>query len=218
MSDPGVGSEHERADPSPLHGAASPIGATQPTATSSHATLEGLSTIISVAVESLGVDSVGAMLLDGDGPLRVLGASDDVSSAIEAAQIETGTGPGIDAVRTGSTVTVDDIATDGRYRELRERIGHVEVGALLASPIRFRGAVVGNLNAITTRPRSWSSGQIKAHEAYARVVGVLLNLVATRNGSLAVATALRDQLELITTDDIAHDPRHQEDTGADPPR
>lgn len=55
--------------------------------------------------------------------------------------------------------------------------------AVVSAAVRARGDVVGNLNAICREPRSWSGAQVRAVEAYASPVGVLLRLGVRGDGS-----------------------------------
>jgi hypothetical protein len=68
-----------------------------------------LDRVMASATQVLQVDGVGLMLLDEHDVLRVAGASDDVSAALEHGQQDLGQGPGVDCVRSGRTVTVADL-------------------------------------------------------------------------------------------------------------
>jgi GAF domain-containing protein len=146
----------------------------RPTGLPSRSAAGRLESIVVAAAEVLRVDSVGAMLLDAGGSLRLIGASDALARAMEDTQIELDDGPGIEATRTGRDVVVADLARAGRWRALAERLVPIGGGAVLSSPIRVHDAVVGNLNAIARQPHRWTPGEIRAAGAYARMIGALL--------------------------------------------
>jgi GAF domain-containing protein len=130
------------------------------------------------ATAVLGVDSVGLMLLDDQDGLQAVGASDALSMAFAAAQELLAEGPGMDAVRWNRSVDVRDLADATTYRRLWGAVEGSGTRALLSSPVRVAGELVGNLNAILCHPHPWSAGEIRAIEAYADVIGLLLALTA----------------------------------------
>ncbi len=139
--------------------------------------------VLSAASEVLGVGSVGLMLLDDAGALRVVGVSDQVVAALEVAQRRLGVGPAIDSLRTSRTVAIDDLAESPAHRELwrwlRDGAQSPDAGvarAVLSAVVRVRGDVVGTLNAVQTDPQRWSPDQARAVQAYADIIGVLLRL------------------------------------------
>jgi GAF domain-containing protein len=146
----------------------------RPTGLPSRSAAGRLASIVAAAAEVLRVDSVGAMLLDPGGSLRLIGASDALARAMENTQIELDDGPGIEATRTGRDVAVADLARAGRWQVLAERLVPIGGGAVLSSPIRVHDAVVGNLNAIARQPHRWTPAEIRAAGAYARMIGALL--------------------------------------------
>jgi GAF domain-containing protein len=151
-----------------------------------------LDRVMASATQVLQVDGVGLMLLDEHDVLRVAGASDEVSAALERGQQSLGEGPGIDCVRSGRTVTVDDLSSAAPYEAVWQRLlrsadgdgsaeadgsagAHV-VHAVLSVPVRVRGEIVGTLNALRLAPMGWSTEHVRAVEAYAGIVGVLIRL------------------------------------------
>jgi GAF domain-containing protein len=147
-----------------------------------------LSDVLSAATDVLGVDGVGLMMLGDDDELRVVGVTDDAAAVLEAAQRQSQIGPGIDCVRTGRTVTVDDLSRAAEYAPVWERVRSAlgrsagsrgaGVGSVISAPVRVRGDTVGTLNALHRAPRHWHPSQVRAIEAYAAVVAILLRLEA----------------------------------------
>ena len=134
--------------------------------------------VVAAAGGVLDVDSVGAMLRDAGGELRLLGASDDLARLMEVAQLDTGHGPGIETTRTGHDVAIADLGTVTEPNQWAQRLRAAGAGAVLSSPIIVAGVVVGTLNSIVRRAHIWTPDEIRAQRAYARVIAAMLPLVA----------------------------------------
>lgn len=141
-----------------------------------------LDRLVSAASTVLHVDSVGVMLVGDADRARVVGASDALASALEQSQIDSGQGPGVDSLRTGKTVAVDDLAVHSGYRQLWRGVQPTGLRAVLSSPINVSDSVVGNFNAALRQPHAWTSTQIRANDAYACVIGVALGVTARATG------------------------------------
>jgi GAF domain-containing protein len=154
-----------------------------PPETEDRALLEHLDRVMEVARDVLRVDGVGLLLLDEDDRLRLVGASDAASTALERGQQHLNVGPAIDCVRGATTVMVTDLAGHTRYLALWRWLsgqarsqGDSPARAVLSAPVRVRGDVTGTLNALHKRPQRWSADQVQAIEAYGNIIGVLLRL------------------------------------------
>ena len=135
-----------------------------------------LARVVDSAVEVLGVDGVGLMLLDQHDALRTAGFTGLPTSALERIQIELDEGPGIDASRRGTTIAVSDLADSPGYGELWRRVSGTGIRAVLSSPVWVWGSVIGNLNAVRHDRHRWTSTEIRGNDAYAKVIGVTLDL------------------------------------------
>ena len=133
---------------------------------------------VQVGVDVLRVDSVGLMLLDEKGTLQAVGFTDDRASVLESTQVRVGQGPGLDTMDTCVTVAVADLAVVPAYAALWAGVSGNGLRAVLSCPIWAAGAVVGNLNAARRRPHTWTADEIREAEAYAKVVGLILDLAA----------------------------------------
>jgi GAF domain-containing protein len=142
-----------------------------------------LGATLTAALSLLGVDGTGLMLLDEHEVLRVVGVSDHASGVLELAQERIDEGPGVDCVRTGRTVAVDDLAAGRTYPRLwRFILNTVEAGravafrAVMSVPVVTGDDVVGTLNVMCAGARQWTPEQREAAEAYAAVIAGLLRL------------------------------------------
>jgi hypothetical protein len=133
---------------------------------------------VQVAVDVLRVDSVGLMLLDEHGTLQAVGFTDEHAAVLEATQARVRQGPGLDTMDTAVTVGVADLAMVPAYAALWAGVSRSGLRAVLSCPIWAGGAVVGNLNAARRGPHTWTADEIREGEAYAKVVGLILDLAA----------------------------------------
>jgi GAF domain-containing protein len=163
-----------------------------PPSTDEQQLLDRLDEVLRATTQVLRVDSVGLMLLDGHDALRVVGTTDDAAASLEAAQLELRIGPAIDCLGSGRSVSVDDLATGADYAPVwnwlttRPQPPATEVRSVLSAPVPVRGETVGTLNALHHTPQSWDAAQVRAVEAYAGLIGILLRLgaaVPTDGGS-----------------------------------
>jgi GAF domain-containing protein len=142
-----------------------------------------LAEVLTAACDMLDVDSMGLMLLDDAGVLRVAGASDPPAIALERVQQRLSEGPGVDCVRRGDTVAVDDLSGSDAYADVWAALEPIAARAVLSVPVCVGESVAGTLNALGTRPRRWTADSIRATEAYAGVIAVLLRLSAAARGT-----------------------------------
>ena len=137
---------------------------------------EGLTAVIDTAGRVLGVDCVGVLLLDEDEQLRTVASSDPIAAALEQAQQNLAVGPGVDSVRTATTVAIDDLRTVEAYRELADEVEQLGVRAVVSAPVWVNGAVAGNLNAMRLGSHDWAPDEVAAVETYADVIAALLQI------------------------------------------
>ena len=110
------------------------------------------------------------MLVAEDGhSLRYVASSDDVARQLELAHQEAGEGPCIDAFVRDACVRTDDLHAESRWPALRAALRDQPVRAVLGLPTRL-GAPVGTLNLYCEHPRAWDESEIRALEAYDRLL------------------------------------------------
>ncbi|SCX43415.1 ANTAR domain-containing protein [Klenkia marina] len=140
------------------------------------------------------VAGCGLMLADEQGHLQYVAATDAASAAMEDAQLRTGEGPCVDAFRQGETVTTDDAAGDPRWPGFADALSRAtdsasvgSVGAVLGTPLRLRGAVVGSLDVHHAAPHAWRDDETAALVRFGRVAETLLDVgvQAHQSGRLA---------------------------------
>ena len=165
------------------------------------ASVQRLGVVVSSGVEVLGVDSVGLMLLDENDVLRAVGFTDRPTAILEEAQAELNSGPGVESMRRSESVAVTDLSTDPAYADLWARVEHTGIRAVLSAAVRVRRIVVGTLNVAMHRPHDWSTDEVVASEAYAKVVAVTLDLAGQTADAVCLLNRLRSRLRLVRPPD-----------------
>ena len=140
-----------------------------------------LQRVVDACSELFDVAGCGLMLGDEHGQLQYVAATDATSGAIESAQLQTGEGPCVDAYLQAETVTTEDAAHDPRWPRFTVALARAArsaavgpVGAVLGTPLRLRGAVVGSLDVHHSAPRVWSEDQVQALVRFGRVAETML--------------------------------------------
>jgi GAF domain-containing protein len=137
--------------------------------------VKALQHVSDAAKELFVVHGAGLMLLDEDGALRWVSVSDDGGRALEEAQQELEQGPSMDALELEGAVSTTDLLNDGRWPRLAQLLAEHKVRAVLSTPVRLRGHLTGTLNLLANTQRDWDDQDHDAAEAYAGVVGHLLD-------------------------------------------
>lgn len=134
--------------------------------------------VVAAANELLAADGVAVLLLDDGDRIRAVAATNVAAHALDQAQEHLSVGPGIDALRAQQTVAVTDIAAHDEYAALWARMAADGIHAVVSAPIRVAGEVVGNLNAVRLMPHPWTAAQVSGAEAFAGMIGQLLEMSA----------------------------------------
>ncbi|MCF6525459.1 GAF and ANTAR domain-containing protein [Streptomyces sp. JJ36] len=115
--------------------------------------------LVAASVELLDVDAAAVMMADARGSLRTMAASEDEAEFLELLQLQTGSGPCMDAYRTGLARGVPDLA---REREHWPRLVPAALGAgfqaMYTVPLQMHHRVIGAVNFFRTR-----SGDLPEH-------------------------------------------------------
>ena len=135
-----------------------------------------LSTLVHTCTQLLDVQSGGILLADGTGMLELVASTSEEAETVEVMIVAAGAGPCIDSFKTGSVVSVPDIAADSdlwpRFRRTALDQGF---RAAHATPLRLHGEVIGAMNLLSTEPGALSVRDAELAQALADVatVGIL---------------------------------------------
>lgn len=109
--------------------------------------VELLDRLVRSCVDLLGVRAAAILLVNHARNLEVVASSDDASRLMELIQLESHSGPCIDAVRTGEPVSVTDPAELRRsWPAFGQAVAQVGFTAVYALPLRVRQEKIGALN------------------------------------------------------------------------
>jgi len=140
----------------------------------------------------LGVSAAGVLLADLNGELRVMAASSEQARLLELFQLQNDEGPCLECYRTGTAVTVPDLAAEARrwpqFVAQAQLRGFTAVQAL---PMRLRDEVVGALNLFSSSPGLFAPAAVPIGQALADVATISL----LQQRSTQVSTLLNEQLQ-----------------------
>ena len=143
----------------------------------------------------LGVDGAGLMLLNADGVLRYVAASDEPGRMLEALQEQFGEGPCVDAVLGDTPVLGGDLDADPRWPSVGPLAAGHGVRAVLGVPVDLPQGPVGTLNVYAARPHRWDEADVAAIQAYTRVIASLLRTAVRAHVSGKAAGQLQRALD-----------------------
>jgi GAF domain len=134
--------------------------------------------LCALCAEVTGVAGV-ALSVGTDGTRSTVCASDDLSDRIEELQNTLGEGPSVEALLTGDTVLMGDLASsDGRWPGFTPAAYDVGVRGLFAFPLRMGAARLGVLALYRTDVGPLNDDQFKDAWVLAEAATVLLMLTS----------------------------------------
>lgn len=118
----------------------------------------GLFTMLSNrAVQLLGIDAAGVLLVSPTGNLTAIGSSNHTAHLLDLFQIQTEQGPCLQCCLTGEPVVDTDLGDDGPWPLFAQTAREWGYRSVYALPLAARGQPLGALNLFTTTPLSISA-------------------------------------------------------------
>jgi GAF domain-containing protein len=151
--------------------------------------------VIDACVQVFGVTGSGLMIADDQSILRYAVATEQRSQVLEDVQLETGIGPCVEAFVRDDVVVSEDLAEDGRWPAVSERIAPLDVHGMLGVPVHLGGVPVGSLDVYLDEPHRWDLAEQRAMRSYAEVVGALMEAALTAHQAGELADQLNYALE-----------------------
>ena len=138
--------------------------------------IEFLHTLAERCVHLLEVDAAGLMLADSHGQLHATAASSENARLLELFELQSDSGPCMDAFRTGTQIVNADPQANQqrwpRFAEAAQATGFVSVHAL---PLRLRSTIIGALNLFRSTPGPLSAADVRTGQALADIstIGIM---------------------------------------------
>jgi hypothetical protein len=134
--------------------------------------------LCALCVQATGVAGA-ALSVATDGTRSTVCATDDVSDRIEELQDTIGEGPSVEALRTGNSVLMGNLAaSDGRWPGFTPAAHDAGVRGLFVFPLRMGAARLGVLTLYTTEAGALDDAQFKDAWVLAEAATVLLMLTS----------------------------------------
>jgi GAF domain-containing protein len=132
-----------------------------------------LTDIVQLATRGIpGAEAVSITLLRGDVPFTAA-YSGDMALQADEMQYEQGYGPCMDAGRGGVVLRIDDMRTEQRWPDYAAQVLQHGVLSTLSIPLPIQKAVIGALDAYSTKPAAFANPEsLDAALAVAEVVAV----------------------------------------------
>ena len=152
------------------------------------------------SVQLLDVSAAGLLLTNAQGTLQVVAASTERTRLLELFQLQTDQGPCVDCFRSGTPVSVADLASAGRWPRFTAAAAEVGFAAVHAVPMRLRQEVIGALNFFGIDPGALDAGKLRMGQALADVatIGLLQQRAIHRRDVLSeqLQTALNSRVTI----------------------
>lgn len=128
------------------------------------------------ATEVMSAAGAGIMLVQDDGNLAFVAASEQRVVDVELHQAQLGQGACHEAFAINEIVRVDNIANEDRWPEYAELVEELGLRAVIGVPLNAFGQTIGVINIYRERPAAWSDADIGAAQILASMgAGYLLN-------------------------------------------
>jgi GAF domain-containing protein len=155
--------------------------------------VELLDRLVTDCVDLIGASAAGILLLNRDRTLEVMASSNEASRLMEVFQLESHSGPCVDAVLTGQPVAITDHAElQERWPAFAAAVEEVGFTAVYALPMRLRNETIGALNIFNSTQPPLSDFDQRLGQALADIatIAILQQRTVTR------ASVLAEQLQL----------------------
>lgn len=136
--------------------------------------IDVLTVLATRCVELLGAAAAGILLADGEGTLRVVGASNEQAHLLELLQLQNDQGPCMDCYRTGQVVSNSNLGADSPWPEFAAvsiAAGYLSVCAI---PMRLRDFTMGCLNLFLPDPVALPDDDVALAQALAHVASIAI--------------------------------------------
>jgi GAF domain-containing protein len=136
--------------------------------------IDMLSVLSTRCVELLGAAAAGILLADGEGTLRVIGASNERARLLELLQLQNHEGPCLDCYRTGNVVINPDMASASSWPRFASTCVREGYPSVCAVPMRLKGLTMGSLNLFMSEPVRLPDSDVALAQGLADVASIAI--------------------------------------------
>ncbi|CAN5123771.1 GAF and ANTAR domain-containing protein [soil metagenome] len=150
-----------------------------------------LQKLVDTCRDLLDAAAAGLLLADDSGELALVASTSENSRLVELMQLESGSGPGLQAFETGQLVQAGDIEHDDRWPQFRAAALEQGFHSVHAVPLKLRNKVIGALNLFALAPGLLSENDTAVAQGLADIATIgILHERTLRENDLA-----REQLQ-----------------------
>ena len=147
--------------------------------------IDVLTLLTSRCVELLDAAAAGILLADGDGHLRVIGASNEQIQLLELFQVQNDEGPCLDCFHTGEVVLHSDLDTPSPWPLFAAECTAAGFESVCAVPLRLKSRTLGCLNMFMSLPGGLTDTDVALAQALADVASIaIVQDEATRDAAV----------------------------------
>jgi GAF domain-containing protein len=157
--------------------------------------IDVLTVLTTRCVELLGAAAAGILLADGQGTLRVIGASNEQAHLLELLQLQNDQGPCLDSYRRGAIVSNGDMGAGSPWPEFAVVSVAAGYPSVCAIPMRFRSFTMGCLNLFMSQPIVLPDDDVSLAQALAHVASIAIAQDQTIRESALRESHLQHALE-----------------------
>ena len=144
--------------------------------------------------ELLDASAAGLMLVDPNGKLRVMAASDERANLLELFELQNQEGPCLDSFRTGQAVVNEPIDESSRWPAFASEARAAGFRSVHALPLRLRKVTMGALNLFQTYPGQLDKADIRVGQALADIATIGIFQERALSEARTVASQLQSAL------------------------
>lgn len=153
--------------------------------------VELLQGLVETSAAVLDAAAAGLVLADDHGELSLIASTSEDTRLVDLLQLQSGSGPSVEAFETGKVVVVPDIEFDARWPDFRAAALAQHFHGIHSIPLRLRSTVIGTLSLFLTPAGVLNDDDAAAAQGLADVAAIgILNERIVREHGLA-----REQLQ-----------------------
>ncbi|MDX6317467.1 MAG: hypothetical protein QOD35_867 [Nocardioidaceae bacterium] len=140
-----------------------------------------------------GADEVSVTLIDNGRPSTVA-STGDLATSMDERQYEAGWGPCLNAANSGQILIVEDMSTETRWPEFRDRGKEIGVASSMSTSMPTQQHLGGALNAYAGTPHSFDESSRTMARAFAGHAALALAHAYRYNQATRQAESLREAM------------------------